>query len=75
MLIKLDSGEYINTNFIEFLGKSDGAWFAGMNRGESQKLTDNDKDRIVEVMVKPSMTEDLVEAVKKLDADLGYFAG
>lgn len=50
MLVKLDSGDYINTNFIEFIGQSGFDWYAGMNHGEAQDLTEDDKDRIIKVM-------------------------
>ena len=50
MLIKLDGGEYINPDYIKLLWGDDGAWFAGMNHGEPQQLTTNDKDRILEAV-------------------------
>lgn len=69
-LIKLDSGDYINTEFVEALLKMDDGWNAGMNHGETIRLTLADRDRIVEAMgeshnVKPDFTR-LVMAYTKL---------
>lgn len=87
MLIKLDSGDYINTDFVR------GIFTEFQREGHERNTTGNftldygepdggeliisaaDKDSVVEAMTKPSRIEDLVEAVKHLDADLGYLAG
>lgn len=87
MLIKLDSGDYINTDFVRGIF-ADSHWdgheriFSGefsVDYGEPDGgeliISAADKDRIVEYMAKSSTIEDLVEAVKHLHADLGYLAG
>lgn len=70
MLIKLDSGDYVNTAFVEEIFQAyPRKWYLGMNHGESIQITEADRDRIIEAMNEPTVADKL----EQIDGHLGYF--
>jgi hypothetical protein len=50
MLIKLDSGEYVDTDSIENIFELTTGWYVGLKSGRSQDITEEDRDRIAKEM-------------------------
>lgn len=74
-LIKLDSGDYVNTEFISNVYKGlDNKWRFYVV-GELTEITEADRDRIVEEMTRPNSVADLIDKLDQVDGHLGTIYG
>lgn len=67
-MIKLDSGDYINTEAVEVIKGGDNPYI-GLRSNNSFDITEAERDRIVEAMNEPTVADKL----EQIDGHLGYF--
>ncbi|WP_270235738.1 hypothetical protein [Lacticaseibacillus suilingensis] len=69
MLIKLDSGDYINTEAVDSIKSGDDPYLV-MRCGDVISITPADRDRIVEAMDTKDSQSIYIDAVKLADIEL-----
>lgn len=77
-LIKLDNGDYVNTDHIMAITADCQMAMDVQSRfrdGDFTKITEADRDRIVEEMTRPSTIADLIDKLDQVDGHLGYIYG